>query len=58
MRPDGRFSMLCFPVMALLSAADELADNLSSELSKRQRIRHGESPPSVSQSQPLFLKRV
>ena len=44
MRPVGRFSMLCFPVMAPLSAADELTDNLSSELSKRQRIGMGNRP--------------
>ena len=58
MRPDGRFSMLCFPVMAPLSAADELTDNLSSEQSKRQRISMGNRPHVLPQSQPLFLKRV
>jgi hypothetical protein len=41
MRPVGRFSMLCNPVMAPLPAADELTDNLSSERSMRQRISMG-----------------
>jgi len=44
MRLVGRFSMSCIPVMAPLSAADELKDNLSSEQSRRQRFSMGNRP--------------
>ena len=44
MSPAGPFSMLCIPVMAPLSAADELMDNLSSEPSMRQRFSMGNRP--------------
>jgi membrane protease YdiL (CAAX protease family) len=47
MRPVGRFSVLCNPVMAPLPAADELTDNLSSERTKRQRISMGNRPHRI-----------
>ena len=54
MRSDGRFSKLCVPVMAPLSAADELTDNLSSELSERQRISMGNRPHASSSPAALL----
>jgi hypothetical protein len=45
----GPFSMMCIPVMAPLSAADELTDNLSSERTKRQRISMGNRPHASSE---------
>ena len=45
--PVGDSRCCAIPVMAPLSAACELTDNLSSELSRRQRISMGKSPPCL-----------